>query len=260
MGIIRREDADQIAPISFGDGEGGTVVEKDWAIPELGASQGPAALAPPNPEDLAHGGDAFVHSAQSDDGLPTESLNEISTGPQAPPPIFEIPEELLRSFHEQAIAAGFEEGKSQVIAELGILQERFAGALDQLIAISGELESRNQAQLIGLSCEIAKRLVRGKMEVDPTILLSLISDVLREKSIKDDVEIRCSGHDFEYLSQRRPELIEGVGKTFALRIVHDPELEAGDFIMETEVGRTDGTLERRMADVEVTLSGEPDHV
>ena len=60
--------------------------------------------------------------------------------------------------------------------------------------------------------------------------------------------------------RRREELVEGVGGSFSVKVILNPELEIGDFTIETAYGTTDGRVASRMDEVEQALAGEGEHV
>jgi len=245
MGIIQKERVEGISPASFSDEDISPPEEQNWVVPSASS---------------AHDGESDVHSlpepsASLEDPRGPGELKEHEAEPMAdlPPPVYEIPEEVLQAFYETAIAAGMEEGKNQVLAELGILQERFAGAIDQLVAASHELASRNQVQLVRLACQIAERLVRDELSVRPERLMSLIGQVLREHEARDEVVIRCGPHDYEYIVERQQELVDGSGGVFTVRIEADSDMEYGDFRIETRTGSVDGTVATRMDEIQKNL-------
>ncbi len=194
---------------------------------------------------------------QSDQALPKEPSPPPISAPQTSPapPIFEIPEGILQSLYEQAVLQGLEEGKGQVFAELTVLQERYLTAIEQLNAVSLELQSRNQLQLITLSCRIAERLLRDELKVRPERLMQMISEALAGLEERDEVLIRCSQEDHTFLSERRDELASDTGGIFSIRIQADPSLEYGDFKLETQHASTDGRLAQRIAQIEAILLG-----
>ncbi len=171
-----------------------------------------------------------------------------------PPPVFEVPGEILQGVFDQAVMVGLEEGKQQVFAELTILQERYAGAIDQLVGVSKELAAQNQVQLIGLACRIAEELVRHHLSVRPEHLLELIQGALADVEA-DEVTVHCCPHDAEYLTDRREELAGGAGAAFSVRVQADPALEYGDFRVETRTGAIDGRVSTAMEAVAASLTG-----
>ena len=176
--------------------------------------------------------------------------------PSAEPPIFEVPGEILQGFYEQAVMAGIEGGKGQVLAELTILQERYAAAIDQLVGVSKELAANNQMQLISLACKIAEKVLRTHLSVRPDDLISMVGTALAESRPTDEAIIYCSEPDHDYLTTRREELLGGTDGGFALKIVSDPTFEYGDFRIETKLGSTDGRVSTRVHDIQRALGGE----
>ena len=254
MGIIRKENAEDITPFSFAQGMGEAPPDQEWRV-SSGAqglddrSADPAAQQVGMPGQQVHalGEEPSVSAA----GVAPEAIAEPAS--QGEPPVFEISEDILGAFYEQAVMAGIEEGKGQVLAELGILQERFTGALEQLAGVSRELAAQNQVQLITMACRIAEKLVRDELSVRPERLMGLISSALKEHEGADEILVRCSPPDFEYISERQSDLVAGSGSSFKVRVEASPELEYGDFQIETARGNVDGRISSRVEEIEQTL-------
>ena len=247
MTIIRKENAEGIAPFSFAQDMGEAPPDEEWRV--TGGSGG---------IPIGHEGGQPLPLEAQESVNPAEGASEPDVSPEmsvppepaGPPPVFEIPEDILGAFFEQAVMAGIEEGKAQVLAELGILQERFAGALGSLTGVSRELAAQNQVQLITMACRIAEKLVRDELSVRPEKLMGLIAHALKETEGQTEVLVRCSPMDFDYLNERQPELAAGAGGSFTVRIEANPELEYGDFQIETGRGNVDGRVSSRIEEVE----------
>lgn len=254
MTIIRKENADAIPPFSFAQDMGEAPPEQEWRVTGNSADL-----------SLGHEGEqALPLGAQEIEQPEAASIPEpqevTPSEPVGPPPVFEIPEDILGAFYEQAVMAGIEEGKAQVLAELGILQERFSGALASLAGVSRELAAQNQVQLITMACRIAEKLVRDELSVRPEKLMGLIADALKEADGQSEVLVRCSPMDFDYLNERQPELAAGVGGSFKVRIEVHPELEYGDFQIESSRGKVDGRVASRIDELEGQLQEPGAHV
>jgi flagellar assembly protein FliH len=172
-----------------------------------------------------------------------------------PPPVFEVPADLVQAIYEDAVLRGLEEGKAQVMSELKVLQERFASALDQLDHVSRQLVDRNRVTLIGLACRIAERLVRHQLSVHPEHLLGLVREAITSLDEKDEVVVHCGPQDHAYLTERRADLAAGMGDAFRVKVMVDENLEYGDFRVETRTGAADGRLATRMGEVHESLLG-----
>ena len=153
---------------------------------------------------------------------------------------------------------GLEDGKQQVLGELAILQHRYGAALDQLVDLSRELEAHNRIQIIQLACQVAERLVRHEISVNPIRMFEMVSDALQQIEDADEATVHCSEPDQAFLIERRQDLAATVGAAFRLRIVTDPALEYGDFRIETRIGSVNGLVAQRLADIEDSLMGDGD--
>lgn len=187
-----------------------------------------------------------------------EPRPEPAPPPKAEPPVFEVPGEILQGVYDQAVAQGLEDGKNQVLAELTVLQERYAACVDQLVGVSKELQAQNRVQLLDLACIVAEKLVRGHLRANPRELLALVEEVLGQVEGDGEVIISVGPDDHAYFVERRAELAEGVGGAFTVKVVADNALEYGDFRVETATGSTDGRVATRMAEVERALRGQGD--
>jgi len=239
MSIIRKPKARELETHSFSEPLGDPPPVETWRV--VKDSQAPALA---EPEDQTH-------------ALPNEAVaaptSEAGSSPsptlQAAPPVFEVPGEILEAFYEQAVMAGIEDGKNQVMAELQVLQERYATAIDQLVGVSKELAAHNKVQLITLACQIAEKVLRTHLSVRPDDLLSLVSQALNDSRPSDEAMIYCSEPDHAYLAERRETLLAGTDGSFSVKVVVDPTYEYGDFRIETKLGSTDGRVATRVHDV-----------
>lgn len=214
----------------------------------------PASLPAPEPAARAQS----KADAKADHAAPEAEAAPAPPPPPPPPPVFEVPGEILQGVYDQAVAQGLEDGKNQVFAELTILQERYAAALDGLVGVSRELQAHNRVQLIGMACAIAEKLVRGHLKAHPGELLTLIGEVLQQVEGSDEVVVSCGPDDHAYLVERQEALADGAGGSFKVRVVADPALEYGDFKVETRHGATDGRVSTRLGAVERDLRAGDD--
>lgn len=247
MGIIRKENAGAISSFSFGVESTGPVEASEWSLTDSGSEILPLPGSVPDSVD--------VHETSANGAVPVEGEMPTEIEPPEPivQPVFEVPEEILTGFYENVIQVGLEDGKNQVFAELQVLQERYASALDELAAVGRELAAQNQIQVMTLSCMIAERLLRDEIKVRPERLLELVRESLNKATGTDRVSVKCSPGDHEYLVQRRASLEDGLGGSVTVRVELDETLEYGDFQIESDNGIIDGRVGTRVADVQKSM-------
>lgn len=240
MGVLRKEEAAALSRVDFGEPRTGEPGEARAMVFEDLTPRPPPP--PPPPEPVVE--------------LPPPPPPMPSLPPEPPPPpVFEVPEELVRALYEDAVVRGLEDGKAQVLAELQVLQERYASALEQLDQVSRQLVDRNRITLISLACKIAERLVRHHISTHPDHLLQLVREAITEIEEKDEVVVHCSPQDHAYLTSRRAELAHGMGDAFRVQVVADEALEYGDFRVETRSGAADGRVATRLQEAHDALMG-----
>lgn len=213
--------------------------------PALPAGEPARPLPPPEPEAARPAAEARP-----------EPVAAPPPPPPAEPPVFEVPAEILQGIYDQAVAQGLEDGKNQVFAELTVLQERYAACIDQLVGVSKELQAHNRVQLLSLACTIAEKMVRSHLRTNPADMLTLVDEVLQQVEGDDEVVVAVGPDDHQYLVERREALMDGVGGAFKVKVIADPQLEYGDFRVETKLGATDGRVASRLVEAEQALRGD----
>ena len=241
MAVIRKEDSTEIGGFNFGATQNPGPTEATSMVFE---DLTPRAPAPP-----------VVEAPKPEPPPPPPPPPVPVFVEPPPPPVFEVPEELVRAIYEDAVIRGLDDGKAQVMSELTVLQERYAGALDQLDQVSRQLVDRNRITLITLACQIAERLVRHHISTHPDHLLLLVREAILAMEEKDEVIVHCSPPDHAYLVARRSELGSGMGDAFRIQVLADEALEYGDFNVETRTGAADGRVATRLAEVQDVLLG-----
>ena len=242
MSVLPKERMGEVVPISFGAPQS----EPTTSAWQVGGSPASAA-APPSPQmEPVAAPEPVVQTPQEPYREPPRSEE---------PPVFEISEDILRLFYEEAVAVGLEDGKSQVFAELTVLQERYAAAVEKLRLVGDQLAAQNQGQIIQLSCLIAEKIVRSHLKLNPTDLLSMIQTTIDAQENVGTVDVVCSAGDFEFLQERLVSSEQTETSLVKVNVKVDETLEYGDFRLETNVGAVDGNIADQVAQVSSAIGG-----
>ena len=169
MAVLPKERLGEVAPI---------VLEMNRSTPETRAWVVGGGGTAPDGGDVNHSHPQAT-AAEQQPRAHVEVSEPISRPSE--PPVFEIPEDILRAFYEQAVQTGLEDGKSQVFSELNILQERYAAAIEQLR--SAVLAGQNQTQIIQLACLISEKIVRSHLKLNPADLLSMAQEAIGKQQM-----------------------------------------------------------------------------
>lgn len=255
MSVLPKERMGEVVPVSFG-GNRSAPTTSTWRVGE------PSPTPTENVVSAHDGMRAPQHNpnmeanpsiAERSDGISKETYSEPVNTHE--PPVFEIPEDILRAFYEEAVAVGLEDGKGQVFAELTVLQERYAAALEKLRIAGEQLAAQNQTQIIQLSCLIAEKIVRSHLKLNPNDLLSMIQEAIQSQEAVGTVNLFCSTGDYEFLDERLGASHQAEGTLLTVHVKVDEALEYGDFRLETNIGSVDGSVADRVSQVGETIGG-----
>lgn len=247
MSVLPKERLGEVVPISFGDTNRSVPQTRDWVV-------GSGSVAPSSET----GNQNQAQASASEQKAPKSVETPEPVAQPAEPPVFEIPEEILRAFYEQAVQTGLEDGKSQVFSELNILQERYAAAIEQLRSAGQQLAGQNQSQIIQLACLMAEKIVRSHLKLNPSDLISMVQEAIGKQSDVGTITVLCSGGDYEFLESRLDELVDTKGGLIRVNLTMDESLEYGDFRIETQTGNVDGRISDRVSQVAQIIGGD-DH-
>lgn len=154
---------------------------------------------------------------------------------------------------------GYEEGlskaRSEVEREYSNEFSRLAGVIDtlgkKLEADFSDLVKLNQPRLIRVWTEMLRRMLYRQVELDPSVIDGVLSELLSRLSDKNEILIYVSPDDKKRLEEsfegKFREALRGVKK---LELKSDPNIENGSCIVETGLGVYDARWKTQMGQVE----------
>ena len=240
MGVLPKNKMGEVISVRFGEPLNEPSV-KDWQVGQTSHEH----------RDASHQAASPVQR----DATPIPETHVPEQAPLGEQPIFEVPEEILRGFYEEVVTVGLEDGKAQVFAELTVLQERYASALEQLRAVSEKIATQNQIQIIRLASIIAEKIVRTHVRLNPEDLFRMVDEAIALDDNSTSVQVFCSPGDYEFLAERigAGELTRAQKLEVSIDI--DEALEYGDFRIETNVGTINQQVSEQITQCRDELAG-----
>jgi len=157
-------------------------------------------------------------------------------------------EQAARAGHEEGYAAGHAEGLAQGLAA-GEAQAEAMGreealglarTADALGACIAELNDAVAAELLALSLEVARQLVRQTIAARPEVILGAIREALEQFPLQH-ASIRLNPEDASLVRLRAGDQLTHAGH----RIHEDAKLARGDVVVEAGGSHIDATLSAR---------------
>ncbi|MDT3735042.1 MAG: flagellar assembly protein FliH [Denitratisoma sp.] len=151
-------------------------------------------------------------------------------------PTAEDIERIHRDAHKQGYDAGYEEGTARARMEA----LRLHTLVEQLEAALGEFDQQVAEELLGLSLEVARQVLRQAVAVRPTVILDVVRDALAQLPHQ---------HAALYLHPEDASLVRSyLGDQLAHlghRILEEPGIARGGLRMEAGGSHLDAGVETR---------------
>ncbi len=173
-------------------------------------------------------------------------------GPSEAPARFASVERPLRPYEQAALAAIPPEPKPDPIATARAVERLELGVT--LLRAQGErLAEQARSDALELAFMIARRILEREVHSDPVALLSLIRTAITRAGEANQITIRLSSVDADGLREAGHDLASPTFSLAKVSVVADPNLSAGDCIVETNLGTVDGRLSTRLAEMRETV-------
>jgi|SRR3989338_3441155 len=149
-----------------------------------------------------------------------------------------IQQEAYREGHEAGVAAGYQSGQAKAHAEAERLHE-LASAFEAALK---DMEQELAHELLALSLDIAKQMLRQAIKVKPKLLLPVVRSAM--ESLPQNAQ-----HPHLHLHPEDAALVREMLSdelpTAGWKIVEDPRIARGGCLIETSTAEVDATLPSR---------------
>ncbi|HEY7760202.1 MAG TPA: FliH/SctL family protein [Burkholderiales bacterium] len=155
----------------------------------------------------------------------------------------EAPAADLERLREQAYREGVEAGRREAGAQLQ-QRDELRALIQGINELLENVEQRLATEVLSISLELAKLIVRAGVRVKPELVLSVVQDAIASlPGAGEPVTLLLNPADAALLR----ELARGDAALSALpwKILEDPHIERGGCKLETPSTEVDGTLETR---------------
>ncbi|MGD0873144.1 MAG: FliH/SctL family protein [Bryobacteraceae bacterium] len=150
----------------------------------------------------------------------------------------------------EARAAGLREGeaaaRNRAAAELQRTLDRVAQSIQELAGWRARLRREAEADLVRLALEIARRVVRREIAVDPDALRGLVTAALEKLQGQDISRVKVHPSHAALLAAC---LKQGPGGS-TVEVVADSSREPGTVIFETARGNLDASVDAQLQEIE----------
>lgn len=164
-----------------------------------------------------------------------------------------------RQGHEQGFQEGYQQGQQQALSEMqGKLQEAVEYAERMQKATETEYKQRiidAERQIVDIALVAIQRILAREIEENPMVVLPIVREALEKVRDQEQIVIRVSADDFEFVMHAKIDLQMMVGRENALTIIADRTLKSGDCIIDTAYGSVDARIDTQFEMVKKAFQG-----
>lgn len=168
-----------------------------------------------------------------------------------------LKEETLRSTQEEvnaikeaARSEGFEQGYKDGIENLKSAASEFFTGLNDVAEAKKDMVAQAEPELVKLSLAIAEKVVGQAIELDETLIKSIILEAIQKITDKDKVIIRASENEVAAIRQIQDDIRKHMPEIKQLVIQVDHRLKSGGVIIETQLGYIDASVKTKLDTIE----------
>lgn len=155
---------------------------------------------------------------------------------------------IKESAAKEGYNAGLEQAKSDI--------QKLKVAIDSFFGAKKEVYDSIAPDILEISVDIARKIVKREISQDPQILIDTIMDILKTVS-KDEnrIMIKVNPGQVELVKQMAPVLIESIGLDARLSVIPEESVDVGSCILYTSNGVVDASIETQLEIIKEALKG-----
>lgn len=136
---------------------------------------------------------------------------------------------------DKVFAKAVEDAKAEVTAKAS---EEIARAKLQ----AGQILADSEKDIIELALKVAAKIIGRDLERDQSVVTEICATATEAARAAKAMILRVNPKDGAFLREKRPKLMEQIGRTLELAIRDDADIEPGGCVIQTEFGTIDAQL------------------
>lgn len=146
----------------------------------------------------------------------------------------EIKAEALR-FKEEVFSKARDEARADI-------QARSAEEIARAKIQAGQMIQDAEKDILELAIKVAEKIIGSDLARDQDVLVQICANAIQNTRAQKALILRVHPEDGKVLREKRPRLMELIGRTLDLAVRDDADLERGGCIIQTEYGTIDGQI------------------
>ena len=153
---------------------------------------------------------------------------------------------------KSAFDEGYRQGLEQASADI----EQFRNNIKEFLVAPKEVFEYIAPDILEISVDIAKGIIKREVQSDPQIIIDTIIDVLKTASKNEPkVNIRVSPKVVAFVKDSLPNATYENGIDTKINIISDPSVEEGGCVFQTNNGIVDASIDTQLEIIKKALEG-----
>ncbi|MCE1247205.1 MAG: hypothetical protein LWY06_11220 [Firmicutes bacterium] len=155
--------------------------------------------------------------------------------------------------HKEGFKLGKEDGFKAGLQEFTGYMEEAKNLYTQLLRERESFFNSAEPELAKLSLTIAQKIIGSEIDSNKETVVSVIKNALVNIKSREQVTIKVSPEDVEYVKQNRDVFAKMVEGAKEFDITADPRVDKGGCMIETDLGTTDARISIQMNAIEMAF-------
>lgn len=161
-------------------------------------------------------------------------------------------QEEAENIKKSAFEEGYRKGLEQANSDIEDFRKSFSEFMDAPKNVFEYLAP----DILEISVDIAKKIIKKEVESDPQVLINTIIDVLKTVSKSEPkINIRVKPQAVQFIKDTLPNITYQYGIDAKINIVSDPSIEDGGCIFQTNNGIVDASVDTQLEIIKKALEG-----
>ena len=157
-------------------------------------------------------------------------------------------ENIKKSAFEEGYRKGLEQANSDI--------EQFKTNFNKFMGATKEVFEYVAPDILEISIDIAKKIIKKEVESDPQVLVDTIIDVLKTVSKNEPkINIRVRPQVAQFIKDSLPERTYQYGIETKINIISDPSIEEGGCVFQSTNGIVDASVDTQLEIIKKALMG-----
>lgn len=159
-------------------------------------------------------------------------------------------QEESENIKKSAFEEGYRKGLEKASSDLEVFREQ----LSQFMSAKNDVFEYIAPDILELSVDIAKTIIKKELESDPQVLINTIVDVLKTVSKNEPkIVIRVNPQSVQFIKDTIPNITYQYGIDSKINIVADPSIEEGGCVFQTNNGIVDASIDTQVEIIKKAL-------